>query len=91
MGPESSVVAQLCVRGSSVMRCDARGFDPLSGVPCFPFYGPRESTSYSGRREENQRGRKSFIVAWPFFSFVRVLSTLQAVIGTAPCRRPVCR
>ena len=76
MDAKSSVAAQLCVRGSSVMCCDAHGFDPISGVPCIPFYRPRESTSYNGRREENQRERKSFMVVGPFFSFVRVPPTL---------------
>ena len=35
---------------------------PLSGVPCFPFYRPRESMGYSRRKEENkrERERKSF-------------------------------
>ena len=48
-------------------RFDASGFDlmPLGGVPCFPFYRPRESTGYSRRKEENEReivlqGRRAF-------------------------------
>ena len=61
--------------GSSVMCCDAHVFDPLSGVPCFPFYRPRESTSYSGGKEENER-KKSVRIAGSFFSFMRVPLTL---------------
>ena len=66
-------------------RFDASGFDlmPLSGVPCFPFYRPRESMGYNGRKEVNER--KSFRVTRPFFSFVLAPLTWQVVIWIAPC------
>jgi len=62
---------------------------PLSGVPYFPFYRPRESMGYSGRKEENERERKSFRVTGPFFSFAWVPLTWQVVTGIAPHRAPV--
>ena len=51
------------------------GSDVLCGTPCFPFYRPRESTGYSGGREENER-KKSFKIAGSFFSYMRVPLTL---------------
>ena len=33
---------------------------PLHGTPCFPFYRPRESMSYNGRKEKKLEGEDSF-------------------------------
>ena len=60
-----------------VMCSDANDSSPVSfnGTPCFPFYRPRESTGYSGGREENER-KKSFRIVGSFFSYMRVPPTL---------------
>ena len=68
-----------------------RLFDSLNGMPCFPFYRLRESMGYNGREEENERERKSFRVAGPFFSFVRAPLTWQVMIGIAPHQAPIRR
>ena len=41
---------------------------------------------YKGTKEENERERKSFRVAEPFFSFVRAPLTQQVVTRIAPRR-----
>ena len=71
----------------SLIRCS---FDPLSGVPCFPFDRPRESTCYNGRKEENERESPSGSSGLSFF-FARVPLTRQVVTGTAPWWAPVHR
>jgi len=53
-----------------------RLIDPLYGAPCFPFYRPRESAGYSGRKEKNQREKKAFRIVGSFFFFMRVTPTL---------------
>ena len=61
----------------------------FKGTPCFSFYRPRESTGYNGRKEKNERERKSFRVAGPFLSFVQAPLTWPVVTGTAPRRTHV--
>ena len=67
LGPCSAMCSRFDASGFDLMRCD-----PLNGTPCFPFYRLRESMGYNGRKEENERERKSFRVIGPFFSFARV-------------------
>ena len=38
-----------------VVQCDAM---PLNGMPCFPFYRPRESRGYSGGKKEESKGEE---------------------------------
>ena len=49
--------------------------DAPNGMPYLPFYRPRESTGYSGGREENER-KKSFRIVGSFFSSMWVPSAL---------------
>ena len=61
MGAESLVAAQLYVRGSMLVvlrRCDE--IDPLSGVPCFSFYRPRESLGYIWEKREKREAKEVF-------------------------------
>ena len=83
LGCCSAMCSRFDASGFDLMRCD-----PLNGTPCFPFYRLRESMGYNGRKEENERERKFFKVAGPFFSFVRAPLTWQVVTGTAPRRVP---
>ena len=48
----------------------------IHGMPCFPFYRPRESMGYNGGKEKNERERKAFRIAGSFFSFMWVLPIL---------------
>ena len=66
----SAMCSKFDASGFNLMRSDEFSCDamPLNGTPCFPFYRPRESMGYNRRKEENERERKSFRVARPFFS-----------------------
>ena len=75
MGAESSVAAQLCVRGSMLMvlvRCGVMCDEPmpLSGVPCFPFYRAREGTCYK-MGEDRRREAEEVLQGHRPFLFLR--------------------
>ena len=61
------------------------------GRHAFPFIDEEEEQVTQRARGRRGKERKAFRTAGPFFSFGRVLSTLQIVIGTAPRRAPVRR
>ena len=48
LGRCSAMCSRFDASGSAMMWCDVRCHElmPLSGVPCFPFYRPRESSGY---------------------------------------------
>ena len=72
--------------GSAMMWCDVRCGESIPLVEChvFPFIGQERAGFTDGRKEENEKQRKSFKDAESSFSSVRALLTWQAVTGTTP-------
>ena len=67
------------------MCCDAHGFNPLSGEPCFPFYRPEGDLV----GEEVLHGRQTFLFLCvgpaDIIGGDRDVSTLEACPPTMPC------
>jgi len=81
MSQVSSERSERVLRAQLLLLCVSRSdrfgvrSDPLHGTPCFPFYRPRESMSYSGGKEKNER-EESFRIVGSFLSFMQVSPTL---------------
>ena len=57
LGHYSAMCSRSDASGSGVMQGDIPM--PLSGMPCFPFYRPRESRGYNGREEGKGKRNKA--------------------------------
>ena len=56
----SAICSRFDASGSAVMQCDVqcRELMPLSRVPCFPFYRPRESMGYIWEKREKRDAKE---------------------------------
>ena len=77
LGHCSAMCSRFDASGSAVIRCDVQCHEPipLVGCPAFPFIGQERAGFTDGRKEENERQRKSFKDARSSFSSMWALLT----------------